>query len=300
MSVIGPIGIDHAAKLGQDVATIAAEKAAIIREGGIVVTSPQEPEADDVIAKFARDRGANLTRVGGSAPADFVFDEARTSLAGCSFDLSWRDGGLDGLSAPLAGLYQPSNCATAAAACICARRAGLTIPDEAVRTGLARTRWPGRLQVLPGTPDVILDCAHNPSGAAALVGSLRALLPAGGSITVVFGASRDKDVRGVLGGFAPLVARLVACRVDVPRAVEPEDISALAVEAGVPLSSISTAPTVAAALETALSDPGDGSVVLVTGSIYVVGAALAELAKRPPYAAPVVESLPIAAELWRT
>jgi len=147
-----------------------------------------------------------------------------------------------------------------------ADRFGIEVPEPAMRRGLADARWPGRLELLDGErvglTRVLLDGAHNPAGAAALADALDGLglrRP-----TIVFGAMRAKDVRGVLRALAPLEPRFVFTAVDDPGAMPPDELAATWASMG---GTARTAADPRAALGTAEGDP-----VVVAGSLYLVGA----------------------------
>jgi dihydrofolate synthase/folylpolyglutamate synthase len=282
VSVLTRIDHDHQAYLGSRLEEIAAEKAAIVR-GGVALSAAQEPAAAEVVAARSRAVGVPLLVVG----RELRVERLQSDLRGHRLDLA-LDGRGAGLGPPwtlrdvalaLPGLYQPENAILAVgAARAFAARAGLALPDAAVRTGCATVRWPGRFQVVPGAgarPTVVLDGAHNPAGAAALAASLRHLLP-GASLTLVVGVSADKDRAGILKALAPLAARLILTAAEHPRATAPADLAAdlPPVEGEVLLE-----PEPGRALARALEGPG-GGVVCVTGSLFLVGDALRRLRDR--------------------
>ena len=272
--VITRIDLDHQAFLGNTIAAIAGEKAAIIRSG-VALSALQEPDAAAVIAARAREVGVPLLVEG----RDLQVAVRARSLEGQRLDLAGPDWRMDDVTCALLAVYQASNALLAAAA---ARAVGAG--EAAIRRGLAHAQWPGRFQVVsgaePGAPTatVVMDAAHNPAGARALAASLRAYFPAR-AITLVVGVFADKDARGILEALAPLATRVICTASIHPRAAAPADLAAL-VPPG--RARVETAGSVGEALDRALAaDPAD--VVCVAGSVSVVGEALARYGQPPDF-----------------
>jgi dihydrofolate synthase / folylpolyglutamate synthase len=171
---------------------------------------------------------------------------------------------------PLLGYHQVTNCAVAYAALQVARSAGVQISEAAIRTGFARTVWPGRFQVLSQDPIVILDAAHNRDSALKLRIALDDYFP-GQFVTMVFGASVDKDLTGMFDELLPRVARLIATQAEHPRAAEVADLAAMAHGHG---TRVETVVPVRQAISRGLQIQRPDEVLLVTGSLFVVGEAL--------------------------
>lgn len=261
VTVLTRIDFDHEAWLGRSIESIADHKAAIIR-AGTAISAAQRPEVQAIIERRAAEVGIPLLREG----RDLHVTVRASGLDGQRIDCAGPGYGLDGLALPLLGVHQPSNALAAVAA---ARVLG--VDDGAIRTGLARARWPGRLQIIRRAPYVILDGAHNPDGARALAASLRALF-GGAAITFVLGIYADKDARGILDALLPLAARVIVTRAANERAADPAGLAAL-VPAG-------TTTTVTASVAEALSVAASGSstpILCVAGSLAVVGEALAAM-----------------------
>src|SRR5262249_26697294 len=210
VTVLTRIDLDHEAWLGSTIASIADAKAAIIRSGS-AISAAQLPDAREVIEQRAGATGVPLLVEG----RDLHVRVRASSRLGQRVDCTGPDFQLSDLALPLLGVHQPSNALVAVAA---ARVLG--VGDDAVRAGLARTRWPGRLQIVSRDPWIILDGAHNPNGARALAASLRALFEST-PITFVVGVYADKDARGILDALVPLAARMILTRADSERAADP-------------------------------------------------------------------------------
>jgi dihydrofolate synthase/folylpolyglutamate synthase len=172
------------------------------------------------------------------------------------------------LEIPLLGLHQVENGAVAYAALSTLRAQGVPISADAVRAGLRTVRWPGRFEILGRRPYVVADGAHNRDSAHKLVAALDDYFP-GRRVTLVFGASSDKDVTGMLAELLPRVAQVFLTQAVHPRAWDPEDLAARAREVppGKPIEVLSP---VARALERAVELTAPDDVVVACGSLFVV------------------------------
>ncbi|HSE92918.1 MAG TPA: folylpolyglutamate synthase/dihydrofolate synthase family protein [Methylomirabilota bacterium] len=260
--ILSRIDLDHEAVLGSTVEAIAVDKACIVR-AGVAYSAAQAPEAARVIVARAEATGVPLLMEGRDLSVRVEFRDLggqRIACEGPGFSLT-------SLHLPLLGTYQPGNALLAVAAAH-----GLGAGEAAVRAGLARARWPGRFQVVRGTPTLVLDAAHNPAGARALADSLRAYFP-DRPLTLVLGVSRDKDAAAMLAALAPLARRLILTRAATARAAEPETLRALLPAGGAGAEAVSS---VAEALDLATRS-AETPVVCVAGSLFVVGEALTHL-----------------------
>ena len=282
LSVITDIALDHQQYLGNTVTEIAHEKAGIIRENGVVVTLPQHPEANDVIGNTILERharGVNATQyVPNISPGAMKFEHLRPNAVQMGHFLRNRyflevmDEAVL-LESPLIGRHQVRNLALAIATAVELNQHGFTITPQHISAGVRDTDWPGRFQFIFGGTDhrdYILDVAHNPAGAWALRSALSENFE-DRPITFVFGAMRDKAVREMAEILFPITEHVVVTQAEGhPRAASPDEICSLAPHG----TDLHTAPNVAAALVKAQElTPRDGLVV-VTGSIYIVGEAL--------------------------
>jgi dihydrofolate synthase/folylpolyglutamate synthase len=262
VTVISRIDLDHEAYLGRTLAAIAGEKAAIIRSG-LAVSAAQAPEVEAVVQARAAEADVPLLREG----RDLAVDVGARTLEEQRIDCRGPDWALRDLRLALAGVYQPANALLAVAA---AR--ALEVPDAAIREGLARVAWPGRFQVVPGDPLIVLDGAHNPAGARALAASLRAYFP-GRPLTLILAISQDKDARAMIEALAPLAERVVLTRASTARAAEPAALRAL-VPAGP--RGVATAESAGEALDLARRPPASPA-ICVAGSLFLVADVLRSL-----------------------
>lgn len=262
IAVIAAIALDHQEFLGSSLDLIAREKAGVMRAGRPAVLSPQPPAARDALLEEAAKRGARAIEV---AHEVVGMEVAFHGLDGLAIDLTTHRRRYR-LRSPLAGRHQAWNIATAVVAAERFAAAGLpAIESEAIVTGVAACRWPGRLEALalvdrPTT--VLLDAAHNPAGCETLAAFLDELtLP----FTLLFGALADKDLPQMLPALAARAERIVLTRPDSPRAADPAALRAL-IPAG---RRVSVEPEIAAALEQALADGPE--LVVACGSIFLIG-----------------------------
>lgn len=285
VTAITSISLDHTQFLGESLAKIAGEKAGIIKPGVPVVSAPQRPPADRVIESIAERRTAPLLRVG----RDWRFEALSHNLKGQRLRVqSGLDGGEVGheLNIPLLGEHQVENAAVASAVLHLLSERGLEVPLEAVRRGFEQVEWPGRFQILSTEPTLVVDCAHNQDSAFRLRQTLEAHFP-DRRVQLVFGASEDKDIDGMLRALAPSVQRVYLTKAFHPRAAQPAALEEKAAEHGLDSRRV---PNVMTAVSTAVSEAGPTDVVLVTGSLFVVGEVLSRWREEDrPFPAPGTE-----------
>lgn len=263
VTAITSIDFDHQAQLGSSLASIAAEKAGIIKGAAPVVCGPLPQEAARVVREAAGARGAAVVRA-----AERV---AMTPVRGGAVDVATEARRLPAVTLGLEGAHQRDNACVAVAILEELERLGVRVPDAAVRAGLTEVRWPARLERFdtPGGP-VLLDAAHNPAGAAALAAYLRG--QGARDLTLVFGVMRDKDVRGMLGALAggapPLWGAVVCTAAPGGRALDAAALASLAQEAVGPQVPVAAIADPAAALAHAQDR---GRPVVAAGSIFLIG-----------------------------
>jgi dihydrofolate synthase / folylpolyglutamate synthase len=284
LSVITDVSLDHQKYLGETVAEIAREKAGIIRPGGIVVTLPQLPEANDVLGNAILDAGAHAVNAvpyvppvsPGSASCLSADGGAGVGVRNC-YPLDVM-GTRIMVESPLVGRHQLRNLALAITAAVELRnQATVQITPETIAQGIRETHWPGRFQVVPAAgddPEYVLDVAHNPAGAWALRSTLSsAYLGNDREITLVFGVMRDKAMQEIAEILFPIAAHVIATRADNPRSASPDEIRQAAARVAAS-NDIEAAEDVAAALDRARKVAGARGLVVITGSIYIVGEAM--------------------------
>jgi len=278
LSVITDISLDHQKFLGDTVREIAREKVGIIRTGGVVVALPQQPEANDVIGNTILELGARAVNVVPYVPpvspasTDYLVTRTAEGNAGFLYRYPLQVLGEEILvETQLVGRHQLRNVALAIAAAVELNQQGFNgITAKGIERGIRETRWPGRFQVIAaraGWPEMALDVAHNPAGAWALRSALSERYE-DRPLIFVFAAMRDKAISEMAEILFPLAERVIATRPENPRAASPEEIQQAAARTGVEVEAVED---VRSALERAQALAKAGTVVVVTGSIYLVG-----------------------------
>lgn len=248
---ITSIGLDHTLQLGDTIELVAGEKAGIIKPGSRVVTPyDQDPAALAVLQNKCEEMGAEL-----------IITDVPQASSLAPTQTSYQYGALR-VSVPLAGAHQITNSACALEIC---RVLGLD--DETILAGFAKAYWPGRLQVLSRKPWMVLDCAHNPPGIAALQNALDALYPER-PLTVVMAMMQDKDYAPCVHALAKRAAHFVATTLDMPRALGAEE---LVNTAGADCPDTAFVQDLMGALALAREKTADDGLILICGSVYLAG-----------------------------
>jgi dihydrofolate synthase/folylpolyglutamate synthase len=266
LSVITPIALDHCQYLGEDIGSIALQKAGVIKPGRPVVSAPQTAEALTVV----REQCARL--------------RSPLHLHGTDFSAEWTDGfisysgpewDLAGIKPGIPGRYQSVNAAAALNAAELLGRSLLPLSAADALRGIEEARWPGRMELFPGAPRILLDGAHNPAGAAALAESLREIPRR--SLVLLLGMAGDKDAAGILSRLLPMADRIIAVTPAIPRglpsAMLADHCSRLGYDA-------EDGGSVTEGLENAVAKADPHDLVVVCGSLFAVGEARAKLTSR--------------------
>ncbi|HTC92842.1 MAG TPA: folylpolyglutamate synthase/dihydrofolate synthase family protein [Terriglobales bacterium] len=271
ISVITDISLDHQNFLGNTLREIAGEKAGIIRPRGVVVTLPQHPEANDVIGNTILERDAR-----GVSAVPYVPPVSPGS------QVVWAEGGSYPLTVlgeeicvelSLPGRHQLRNTALAIAAAIELKQFGFAVTPKQIEAGIRQAEWPGRFQILSATggdPEIVLDVAHNPAGAWALRAALSQHYE-GRPLIMIFGAMRDKAIGEMAEVLFPLADKVILTHAESPRAATPAELQQAALHGN---AETMLEPSVESAWQRARALAGKGTVVVITGSIYIVGEAL--------------------------
>lgn len=271
--IITSISYDHTEVLGDTLAKIATEKSAIIKPGCVAVVSPQSDEAREVIEKRCEEQGVRLIQVG----KDVTWNGTGYGLGGQRLSVNGLFLTYE-LGLPLLGDHQMENAAAAVAALEVLSGKAFKISKDSIIDGITRVKWPGRFQVLGQEPLVIADGAHNHDSARKLAQSLEQYCGLSADrdkrtrkSVLVFGASLDKKVAGVIAELYRLFDHVIVTVSRNPRAMVisrlRDEFSRLGVEA-------ESAPDVKTALSQAISLAGDDGLVCVTGSLFAVAEAM--------------------------
>ena len=269
VSIISNISIEHKSYLGHTIAEIAREKAGIIKEKTPAITGVKQKSAIAVLENIATDRLAPLYRLSRQFRVRRNKEQTFTYFG---MEHTWHN-----LQIGLLGNFQVDNAAIALAACEILRRDQVVLPLDAIRTGLLETNWPGRMEVVSKSPCIILDGAHNLSGARNLAVYLSDHL-AGCKITLVAGMLDDKPYHAMLQHLLPVCNRLILTRPKINRALPTETLN---VAARRMISDITCIDDVGKAVEHAIQTTAQDEVICIAGSLYVVGEAKAAFEKNP-------------------
>ena len=275
VSIITPISYDHMTILGNTLREIAAEKAGIIKPGTVVVSAKQEPEVAEVLTEvcksfedmeitYFKDESCNeidyVEHINSVVPIDFVEPGKiiDRDIHGQKFVVADGKEYFTGML----GIYQIDNAAVAIAAARKLEGIGYPITDEAIRKGIANTKWFGRFTLLSDNPPVILDGGHNRQGATVLRQSLEEYFP-GKKVTFVLGILADKEVDIILDTLLPIADRCYTMAVPNPRTMPPEKLAEMISARGVDAVVLGADMTLDGIKEKA-------DVVCIAGSLYLI------------------------------
>ena len=269
---ITPISLDHTDRLGKTVEAIAKEKCGIIKENSIVVSAEQEQPAMNCIRKAVADKKAKLYLVG----KEISYEPITASPEEQTFNVRGIYGEYTLLTTPLLGRHQAANAAAAIGIVESLRAHGITICSHNITGGIRNVNWPGRLQIAARSPWIILDGAQNEASARALRETVNSIF-AYKKLYLVFGVSSGKDIKGLARNLFPLADEIFFTRANSPRAVSPEKI-----RKDFPDYENRSVATfnVGEAVELARRHAGQEDLILVTGSLFVVGEALKYLGRK--------------------
>jgi dihydrofolate synthase / folylpolyglutamate synthase len=257
-SVITGISLDHTGILGDTLEQIAFEKAGIIRPGVPIVTG-----ATGVALEVIRARAAALEAPLWVLDQEIMVRHSHVDRDGVQLEIETPLGQI-AASSSLRGKHQVRNAALSMAV---TQRLGIS--GHAIQLGLKRAYWPGRLELIPGNPEILLDAAHNPEGAQALLDFVKLLKPH--SVTLIVAGMKDKDLGGVAEVFSSLNAQVIVTRPRLsPRAAMPEELAEHYPQARV-------APTVNTALELARQITPEDGLIVVAGTIPLIAEALEQI-----------------------
>jgi dihydrofolate synthase / folylpolyglutamate synthase len=278
ISIITDISLDHQRFLGNTIAEIAAEKAGIIKPDGTVVTLPQHPAANDVIGNTILDRHAKgisaVKHMPPVSPGAAGFNE-RDGRNRYPLEVM---GEVIHIDSPLPGRHQLRNLALAITAAEELGTFGFPVTPQQIETGVRETRWPGRFQLIsadrnPLHRELIFDVAHNPDGAWALRSALTETIGER-PLTLVFGAMQDKAYREMIQILFPTAQHVVVTHARNPRAATTIELAEAAAAVG---TEVAQASSVEDAVRKAADLTSENGVIVITGSIFVVGEAMQAL-----------------------
>lgn len=270
VSVITPISLDHMDKLGNRLAEIAREKAGILKRDVPAVIGPQEKEAADLLRAAGAQVGAPLHWMAEEVRAgELLLSPEGTDLALQTPAASYRN-----LHLPLLGRHQISNAAAAVRAVELFFERGLAPLGSkgarplgiCVQEGMEATRWPGRCQLVPGRPPLLLDGAQNAASAQALRQTVEELFP-GKGVWLIVGSSMEKDLKGMAQVWVPWAKKIFLVKADHPRAESPKRLKEIYQAAGAVCRICASTEE---AVEQARKEARPDGLVVVTGSLFIV------------------------------
>ena len=258
LSIITAMGFDHMKYLGNTMTEIASAKAGIIKPNGVTVIYGENPEADVVFRATCQQRNARLVVTDHRR----IVDHAHT-LRG--HDLSF--GPYTHIHLPLIGSHQVKNAAVVLTAVEELKKAGLSIPNDAVYTGMAAVQWPARMELLSEKPVFLLDGGHNPHGFRAAASTIQELFPHQ-KIDVMMGVMADKDHGDMIRLLLPFTRRFITVRPDSPRSMGAEELAEEIRSLG---GKAEPAGTVENGVKALLSEAKPEDILLAIGSLYMAG-----------------------------
>jgi dihydrofolate synthase/folylpolyglutamate synthase len=270
LTVITPIGIDHVQYLGNTISEIAREKAGILKPHVPVVVAPMDAVARSILESEAERLQCPFLR----AEQSVVLTDVRQTGTGHCFGAYCGCAKTD-FEIPLRGKHELQNATSALAAAGALRNSGWALEQPAMQQGLRKVRWPGRFEVLPWKPPLVLDVSHNVPGAQTVVDTFGSFFP-GKRALFVIGMMKDKDYAGFLRTVQPIASRFVLTQPQVDRAAEAGALAkALTGDNG------ECVPNVSEAVDRALGMADSDEVVVITGSFYTLGEAMQHLGIEP-------------------
>ena len=267
VSVITHVDYDHMDKLGNSLEEIAREKGGIIKTGGIIISSKQYNEAYKEIKKIADEKNSIIY----SADKEINYEIVKSDIKGVIFDLKGIYNEYKTLHTPLLGRHQADNAATAITAIEALKIKGVNITEKAIRDGLEKVKWTGRLEIIQNNPTLVLDGAHNPSGVKVVRDALKEIFTYQ-RLILVLAIFADKDYKKMIKILAPNADLIIATKTKNPRAVSPQTIAEEAAQY-MNQDKIIVTEDIPQAIKCALSNSNKNDLICITGSLYTVGEA---------------------------
>jgi len=267
ISVITHIDYDHMDKLGNSLEEIAREKGGIIKPKGIVISSKQYEEAYKEIKKIADEKNSLVYCTGREVSYEIV----KSDINGVIFDLKGIYNNYKNLYTPLLGRHQADNATTAITATEALKIRGVNISEKAIRVGLEKAKWTGRLEIIQNNPTLILDGAHNPSGIKIVRQALKEIFSYQ-RLILVLASFADKDYKKMIQIIAPEADLIIATKTMSPRAAPPQVIAKEAAQY-IEQNKIIVIENIPQAINCALSNSKKDDLICITGSLYTVGEA---------------------------
>ena len=267
ISVITHIDYDHMDKLGNSLEEITREKGGIIKPRGIVISSKQHEEVHNEIKKIANEKNSLVYSTG----REISYKIVKSDINGVIFDLKGIYHNYKNLHTPLLGRHQVDNATTAIIATEALKIRGVNISEKAIRIGLEKVKWTGRLEIIQNNPTLILDGAHNPSGIRIVRQALKEIFSYN-RLILVLASFADKDYKKMIQIIAPKADLIIATKTMSPRAATSQIIAKEAAKY-IEQNKIIVTENIPQAINCALSNSKKDDLICITGSLYTVGEA---------------------------
>ncbi len=267
ISVITHIDYDHMDKLGNSLEEIAREKGGIIKPEGIVISSKQYEEAYNEIKKIADEKNSLIYSTG----REINYEIVKSDINGVIFDLKGIYHNYKNLHTPLLGRHQADNATTAITVIEALKIRGVNISEKAIRAGLEKVKWTGRLEIIQNNPTLILDGAHNPSGIRIVLQALEEIFTYH-RLILVLAIFADKNYKKMIQIIAPKADLIITTKAKSPRAAPPQVIAKEAAQY-IEQNKIIVTENIPQAINCALSNSKKDDLICITGSLYTVGEA---------------------------
>lgn len=267
ISVITHIDYDHMDKLGNSLEEIAREKGGIIKPEGIVISSNQYEEAYNEIKKIADKKNSLIYSVG----REIIYKIVKSDIKGVIFDLKGIYHEYKNLHTPLLGRHQADNSAAAITAIEALKIRGVNITEKAIRVGLEKVKWTGRLEIIQNNPTLVLDGAHNPNGVKVVRDALKEIFSYH-RLILVLAIFADKDYKKMIQIIVPHADLIITTKTENSRATSPRIIAKEAAQY-IDKNKIIVTENIPQAINCALSNSKEDDLICITGSLCTVGEA---------------------------
>lgn len=262
-SVITTISMDHTDILGDTIGKIAYEKAGIIKDNGLVISYPQDKEAQEVIIDVAQKKNSELIIV----PIEKI-EVIETTAFGSRFNFEYKDIKMLDLEIGLIGVHQIYNASTALTTILSLKERGcISISDEAIRKGLSNTKWSGRLEVLKRNPTFLIDGAHNIQGIHALKKTLKDVFKYNKLILGV-AILADKDVDHMIEELVPIADKIIVTEANIFRAMKAEELAEKIKKYN---NNVIIESNIEKAVEESFQIATENDLIVFSGSLYLIG-----------------------------
>lgn len=268
------ISYDHMAQLGRTLEAIAEEKAGVFKPGIPVISAPQVSSVRKVLRDKAAKVGCDLRILGEDLEFSYRFESSRESGPHTRVCMATVNSRFDHLQVPLLGEHQAFNCGVALGVVDSLRRGGVAINEQKAIDGLGRVHVQGRLEMIRETPRVLVDAAHNAASIAACMRAIGQNISYD-SMVLIFGCSADKDIDGMLEQIQIGADKVIFTSNCSPRSADPHELQQRFIEKTQKMAQVE--PNLLDAFRTACHCVGRDDLIVITGSIYLVGAAKLQL-----------------------